>query len=93
MNNVGMLCLSLVLGISLGVIFFLGLRWTVALSASIKYPVLLFCLSFLMRGAAVLSGFYWLANGHFERFALLLLGFMISRKLCVRQRRADEHNA
>ncbi len=93
MNEIGMLSFSFLLGVSAGIIFFLGLRWTVSLSTSMKYPVFLFFLSFLIRALVLLSIFYWFGDGRFERFALLLLGFILSKKFCVRQRKIHEHNS
>ena len=84
MNEILGLALAIVTGISLGVIFFGGLWWTVKKTNQFKRPALWFIGSFLLRTGVVLLGFYCIGNGHWERMIVCLLGF-ISGRIIVKQ--------
>jgi len=79
MNDTMNLALALVTGVLLGAIFFGGLWWTVRKGVSSKQPALWFFGSLLLRTSIVLSGFYFVSSGHWERLLLCLLGFVITR--------------
>ena len=79
MNEILSLVLAFVAGISLGVIFFGGLWWTVQNGKGSKRPALWFFSSFLLRTGLVLLGFYFVENGHWERTIMCLLGFVMAR--------------
>ena len=65
----------------LGAIFFAGLWWTVRLGMSSKQPALWLLVSLLLRMAIVLTGFYFTAGGHWERFLVCGLGFVLARPI------------
>lgn len=76
---------ALLAGVGLGIFYFTGLWWTVkALSVS-QNPALLSLGSFLVRTAAVLTGFYLVMGWQWERLLVCLLGFMTARIVLVRR--------
>ena len=79
MNEYLLLALALATGVLLGAIFFGGLWWTVCKGVSSNRPALWFFVSLLLRTGIVLSGFYFVSNGHWERLLLSLFGFIIAR--------------
>ena len=79
MNEINSLSLTLVIGISLGIIFFGGLWWTVQKGTESKHPALWFTGSFLLRVGIVLLGFYFIGNRHWERMIVCLIGFILAR--------------
>jgi len=85
MNSVeiGMLCLSFIAGLGVGAVFYMGLWWTIFMRFSSKHLALWWWTSFVFRILATASVFYFIANEHVERYALLLLGFMLSRKIVI----------
>ncbi len=71
------------IGAVLGGIFFLGLWWTILQGLSSKQPALLFVASLLLRTIIVLTGFYFVTVGHWDRLLACLLGFIIARFLVM----------
>ena len=63
----------------LGAIFFGGLWWTVRKGVSSPRPALLFIGSLVLRTSFVLSGFYFIGRGDWQRLLLCLLGFVMAR--------------
>ena len=84
------LVLPVVAGALLGVIFFGGLWWTVRKGVSAKHPALWFVGSLLLRMSITLTGFYFVAGGHWERLLMCLLGFIIARFIVTRLTRTTE---
>jgi F1F0 ATPase subunit 2 len=80
--------LALLAGVSIGVIFFGGLWWTVQKAMSSRLPGLLFAGSFLLRTALTLAVFYLTGRGAWQRLPMCLLGFMLGRILVKRWSRA-----
>ena len=78
------LLLAWVAGAALGVVFFGGLWWTVRRGVTARQPALWFFASLLLRMAIVLSGFYLVSGGQWQRLLACLLGFVIARFLLVR---------
>jgi F1F0 ATPase subunit 2 len=77
---IGALGASLALGMLLGSVFFGGLWWTVQRGLVSNNPALWFGLSTLGRMAAVLVGFYFVAqSGTPSRVLACLLGLLIAR--------------
>jgi F1F0 ATPase subunit 2 len=68
-----------VAGVVLGAIFFGGLWWTVCKGLSSKHPALWFLGSLLLRTSITVTGFYFVASGHWERLLVCLLGFIMAR--------------
>ena len=76
-------------GAILGAIFFGGLWLTTKKLTSSHQPLLLCFSSFLIRTGIVLSGFYLVADGHWERLVASSSGFLIARLLLVFTLRDD----
>ncbi len=69
-------------GVSIGVIFFGGLWWTVRKGITSPHPALWFMGSFLLRMAIALSGFILIARaGGWKTLVMGLLGFVMARFL------------
>lgn len=81
--EIGMWCLSFVVGAGIGAIFFMGLWWTILLRFSCRSLMLWWWASFIFRIAVVAAIFYLIANEHFARYMFMLLGFMLSRKIVL----------
>ncbi len=79
MNEILSLTLSVITGISLGVIFFGGLWWTIEKGIKSKRPGFWFSGSFLLRTGIILFGFSFIGKGHWQRMIACLLGFMMAR--------------
>ena len=90
MNETLSLVLALGTGVLLGAMFFGGLWWTVQKGVSSKRPALWFFGSLLLRTSIALTGFYFIARGHWERLLVCLLGFVIARFIVTRLTRAVE---
>ena len=84
MSEVATLLLAWAAGAALGVVFFGGLWWTVRRGVTARQPALWFFASLLLRMAIVLSGFYLVSGGQWQRLLACLLGFVIARFLLVR---------
>lgn len=85
-----MLIEALMIGFVLGGFFFAGLWWTVRQGVRIKQPALLFLVSMLVRVGAVVAGFYWVAQGDYQRLVACLLGFVFARWIATRVTRQKE---
>ena len=90
MNDTLGLVLALVTGGLLGGMFFSGLWWTIQKGVSSKRPALWFLGSLLLRTSITLAGFYFIAQGHWERLLLCLLGFAIARPIVTRLTRPTQ---
>lgn len=64
--------------------FFGGLWWTVRKGLSSQQPARWFFGSLLLRTILALAGFYVIANGHWQRLLLCLLGFAMARQIVTR---------
>jgi len=84
MNETLTLALAWLAGGLLGAIFFGGLWWTVRRGVSSPRPVIWFFVSLLLRMCIVLTGFYFVGRGNWERLAACLLGFVIARFIVMR---------
>jgi F1F0 ATPase subunit 2 len=73
------LVLALAMGVLLGATFFGGLWWTVRKGVSSKHPAFWFVISLLLRMSVVLTGFYFVSDGRWDRLLVCLLGFVIAR--------------
>lgn len=78
------MALVLAAGMSLGVLFFGGLWWTVRKGLAARQPALWFGTSLLLRTAIVLAGFYFVGGPDWRRLLLCLLGFIIARSIVTR---------
>ena len=68
-------------GVLLGAVFFGGLWWTVRKGLSSKHPALWFLGSLLLRTSITVTGFCFVASGHWERLLVCLLGFVMARHI------------
>ena len=69
-------------GAALGAVYFTALWHTVRQLPSAKSPACLLLISYILRVAAVLGGFYLVMGaGHWERLIAATLGFIVVRKL------------
>ncbi|TET33717.1 MAG: ATP synthase subunit I [Planctomycetota bacterium] len=75
--------MSLAFGAGLGLgVFYFGLLWlTVRKIGSAARPASLIFLSFALRMGVVLTAFYFIVDGGWERLVACLLGFIIMRTL------------
>ena len=90
MNEILYQVLALLLGVSLGAMFFGGLWWTVQKVVFSRQPALWIFGSLLVRTGIALSGFYFISCNHWGRLPVCLLGFIIMRMIVTRLARAPE---
>lgn len=84
MNGID-LVLSVVAGMSLGVLFYGGLWLTVRWLPGSRRPALLMMTSLVLRAMLVLAGLYLLGAGEGLRLMAALAGVMLSRWILVRR--------
>ncbi|HDR16639.1 MAG TPA: ATP synthase subunit I [Desulfobacteraceae bacterium] len=72
-------------GAALGCFYFTGLWWTLKRLPSARRPVMLNTVSFLLRMAVALTGFYLILGGGWRMLTASLLGFIAVRVLLVRR--------
>ena len=77
------LCLACCAGLLLGGSFFGGLWWTVRNGINAKQPGLWFLGSMIVRMTIVMTGFYFVGGGQWERLLSCLLGFIAARSIVV----------
>jgi F1F0 ATPase subunit 2 len=75
--------LSFPAGLLLGVFFFGGLWWTVMKLSTIRSPAILFIVSFLVRTAVVMAGFYVLLMQGLPHLFIALGGYFVARMWCI----------
>jgi F1F0 ATPase subunit 2 len=74
---------ALAVGTAIGLFFFGGLRLTVQMLPRASRPWLWAALSFTVRSAAAVAGFYWIAGERWLAWVACLLGFLLSRTVVV----------
>ncbi|MCU0285768.1 MAG: ATP synthase subunit I [Acidobacteria bacterium] len=84
MNETINLLYTFLIGILLGGIFFGSLWWTVRKGLLVKKSITWFFVSFWLRMAIILAGFYFSSAGNWQRLISCLLGFIISRVIIIR---------
>ena len=85
MSDIPDLTLAFVAGLLLGAFFFAGLWWTVQKGMTSELPALWFVGSLLLRTGVILVGFYVVAQNHWSRLVMCLLGFLIARVFVVKR--------
>jgi F1F0 ATPase subunit 2 len=70
------LCVSLVVGVALGGIYFGGLWWTVNRLMTAKNPAPIVLLSMGVRCAITIAGLYYLSDGRWLRIVVAMVGFI-----------------
>jgi F1F0 ATPase subunit 2 len=81
----GELLFSFFTGIGLGGVYFAGLWETVRRLPDVEKPARRMALSFALRMALALSGFYFVMQGEWERLASAMVGFLLMRELILRR--------
>ncbi|MDI6741686.1 MAG: ATP synthase subunit I [Smithella sp.] len=76
---------SFALGLVLGAFYFLGLWRTVKKMAASEHPVRLMVGSFAVRMIIVLTAFYFIMGGQWERLTAALIGFVAMKMLLTRR--------
>ena len=92
MNDALTLAFALVAGVLLGAVFYGGLWWTVRRGISSDRVAFWFFGSLLLRMGLALAGFYFVADGDWQRLLLCLLGFFMARLAVTRLTRPAEEN-
>ncbi|QDV26442.1 ATP synthase subunit I [Aureliella helgolandensis] len=90
MNDLVNAGVPVVAGLALGAIFFGGLWWTVRSGLTSGHPATWFLVSHVSRMAVTLLGFYWVADGKWQRVLLCLAGFLIARVVVTQLMRSAE---
>jgi F1F0 ATPase subunit 2 len=68
-------------GLVLGAFYFIALWHTVQRLPYAPRPARLILISFVVRMAVILTAFYFLMDGHWERLAVAMIGFMVMKKV------------
>ena len=76
---------SFFIGIALGGVYFAGLWETVRKLPDAEKPARRVALSFALRMTLVLSGFYLVMQGDWQRLAAALVGFLLMREILLRR--------
>lgn len=83
-----LLLLAGLAGCLLGMVFFIGLWWTVRKGIAAKRPALWFLGSMLLRTMIVMLGFYFISRGSWKRLLACLVGFICARLIVTLRVRA-----
>lgn len=67
------------IGISLGLVFFGGLYWTVQKLSDVKHPSLLMSASLLFRMAVLLAVLYYVSKGGYQGVLFAMAGMLLVR--------------
>lgn len=84
MSDPIVLLLSAMVGLAMGAFFFGGLWWTLRKVLVSPRPVLWQLGSLLLRFGVVLAGFYFVADGMWQRMVACLAGFVVARIILLR---------
>jgi F1F0 ATPase subunit 2 len=79
MTTADNIILPLIAGIALGCLFFGGLWLTVKKAVGSKYTALWVLASAVSRTGIILIGFYFVADGSWQRLLICVLGFIVAR--------------
>ncbi len=90
MNELDKSGVSFVAGLALGTIFFGGLWWTVRKGLTSDHPATWFLVSQVSRMAVTMFGFYFVADGQWQRLLFCLAGFLVGRVIVTRLSRIAE---
>ncbi len=84
MITVIILCLAFTAGLVFGAFYFITLWRTVKRLSETAHPVRLMLGSFVVRMVVVLTGFYFVMSGNWERLAMALMGFILMKVILTR---------
>ena len=85
MTDILDLAVPFLAGVVLGVLFLVGLWWTVGKGVVSENPALWFFGSMLLRTILILVGFYVVSEGHWSRLVACLVGFFLARFAVVKR--------
>ena len=77
-------------GLALGAFYFIALWRTVKTLPDTPSPLRLIMVSFVLRMAVVLIGFYFVMGGQWDRLAMALIGFILMRMILTRHLGMDK---
>lgn len=83
MNENLLMIAAFVAGMALGTLFFGGLWFTVKKVVTAKVPALWVLGSFIFRVGIVLTGFYFIGAGSWQRLVSCLIGFVVARFIVI----------
>jgi F1F0 ATPase subunit 2 len=83
------LLFAVLAGVMLGLVFFVGLWWTVRRGLSTRHPAGLFLVSLVLRMTVAIGGFWWVAGGQWDRLLACLVGFLLVRLVMTRWSRTS----
>lgn len=72
-------------GLALGAFYFLSLWKTLQKIPDASNPGMVMLRNYAFRTSVVLIGFYLIMDGHWERIAVALFGFVIMREILTRR--------
>jgi F1F0 ATPase subunit 2 len=81
LNTLFILILMFMAGLALGALYFISLWETVRRLERTGGGARLLAISFVVRLAIILTAFFFLMNGHWERLAAAMIGFVVIRKI------------
>jgi F1F0 ATPase subunit 2 len=90
MNEISYMVLAFIAGLVLGTLFFGGLWLTVKKAVTSKIPALWIFSSFLFRITITLIGFYFTAEGNWQRLLICLLGFVAARFIVIHLTKSND---
>jgi len=91
-DEILILCLMLVSGFVLGVLYFLGLWLTLKDLPSTKRWGLKVFVSFIIRVSLLAAAFFYLMGQDWERMVALIMGFWFARMVMIRRLRVNSPN-
>jgi F1F0 ATPase subunit 2 len=80
-HTIMILALMFAAGLTLGAIYFTALWRVVRKLPEAQSPIRLLLGSFALRLVLILTAFYFLMDGHWERLAVAMIGFMVMKKI------------
>jgi len=80
-NTIFILALMFLAGMALGAFYFISLWQTLMILPKTQNRASLLMVSFVLRVAVVLTALYLLMDGHWERVAVAMIGFIVMRKI------------
>jgi F1F0 ATPase subunit 2 len=83
-NEIGMLLVSALAGVVLGIIFYGGLWLTLQRLGQAKHMTALLATSLLVRSGLALGGFYLISAGRLDRLAICLATFWVTRLFFIK---------
>ena len=84
LSDVTALAPALATGVVLGTLFFGGLWWTVRRALLARLPAVWLIASFVARTALVLAGFIVVGGNEWQRWLVVLAGFIAARVVVAR---------